>query len=294
MSWVSRRLIKKSELCIVGGTNLLSSRMGFLALWKLMPWDIASLGHVLLLGVGWRDYMGQPDWYTRWMLQRVLSDKYTHSARDSHTLEKLGVAKKRVSNTACPTMWGLTESHCARIPRQKASSAVLTLTFYNQDPENDRAVLDLLQQHYKQVFFWPQQSEDDRYFRSLGVSEIKSIAPNLRAYDRVLESEDCDFVGTRLHGGIRALQKFRRSLILGIDNRATEIAKNFNLPVLGRKNLREIADWIEGDRPTAVSLPVAEIAQWKGQFGSLQAEPSHAHEVSPLATGVLQGEFSKG
>ena len=244
MSWVSRRIIEKSRFCIVGGTNLLSSRMGIKALWKLAPWDLLKVRDVVLMGVGWRDYMGVPDPYTRLILRRVLASDYVHSVRDSYTESKLGFARRKVSNTACPTMWSLTEDHCAQIPTQKAHSAVTTLTWYNPDPVRDRILLSSLKRHYKTVYFWPQQSEDDAYFESLGISGVKSISPSLRAYDGVLQDEDCDFIGTRLHGGIRALQKRRRCLVIAIDNRATEISKDFELPVMPR---RESADSRELD-----------------------------------------------
>ena len=58
MSWVSRRLLQKSAFAIVGGTKLLSSAMGRFSLWKVMPWDVRSLNRTILLGAGWRSYMG--------------------------------------------------------------------------------------------------------------------------------------------------------------------------------------------------------------------------------------------
>ena len=51
-------------------------------------------------------------------------------------------------------------------------------------------------------------------------------------------SENIDYVGTRLHAGIRALQHKKRTIIIGIDNRAIEKAKDFNLTVIDRKNIK--------------------------------------------------------
>lgn len=269
MSWISRRYLKKSSLAIVGGTNLLSPHMGLqgpFAIWKMMPWDILALGHTVLLGVGWYDYMRGPDLYTKWALKRILSKDYIHSVRDRYTKEKLSALGKDLRDTACPTMWSLTPSHCEAIPRRKADKAVTTLTYYRGDPSNDRLMLETLLRHYKEVYFWAQQSDDRGYFESLQVKGIKSISPSVRRYTEFLDSEDIDFVGTRLHGGIRAMHKRKRTLILGVDNRAREIARNSDLPVLDRADVTGIEEWICGDRPTCITLPVAEIAAWKAQF----------------------------
>lgn len=294
MSHVSHRLLRTSDLCIVGGTNLLSAHMGRGGLWRLMPWDLASLRNVMLLGVGWRGYMEGPNAYTRWMLRHILSNGYTHSVRDRYTQDKLSGLNKKVVNTACPTMWRLDESHCRTVPRRKAQSAIATLTYYNPSPENDRALLTTLKQHYKHVYFWPQQYDDDIYLHSLGVDGIRTIAPNLCAFDEVLEGEDCDFVGTRLHGGIRALQKRRRTLIIGIDNRATEIAKNFMLPVLDRECIADTRDWIYAEQATVLTLPLAAIDAWKAQFLSPATDFMPARQMAGSMSAALQSGLSDG
>lgn len=294
MSHVSHRLLRKSDLCIVGGTNLLSAHMGRGGLWRLLPWDLPSMGNVMLLGVGWRGYMDGPNAYTRWMLRQILSNTYTHSVRDRYTQDKLSVLRKNVVNTACPTMWRLDENHCLGIPRHKARCAVTTLTYYNPDPENDRALLTMLKRHYRKVYFWPQQYDDDSYLASLDISGIRSICPNLQAFDETLDGEDCDFIGTRLHGGIRALQRRRRSLIIGIDNRAVEIAKNFNLPVLGRRRIAEVEKWICSEQPTMLNLPVAAIGAWKAQFLGAAQEYTPARHMPTSMTTALQSESTEG
>lgn len=266
LSWVSRKFLKKSSLSIIGGTNLLSPHMGPFALWKMMPWDVLSVNHAVLLGVGWRDYLRGPDPYTKWALNRILAQDYIHSVRDSYTLNKIAGSGKRVYDTSCPTMWSLTDSHCQSIPRRKAAKAVTTLTYYRRNETVDRQVLNILLHHYSEVYFWPQQSDDQAYFESLRVAGIKYIPPSVRRYTAFLNSETVDFVGTRLHGGIRAMQKHKRTLILAVDNRAREIARTSNLPVLDRNDVTGIEEWISGDRPTSVTLPLANITAWKAQF----------------------------
>ena len=294
MSWVSRRIIEKSRMCIVGGTNLLSSSMGIFSLWKLTPWDLSKLSRVVLMGVGWRDYMGNPDMYTRLILRRMMASPYMHSVRDSYTLAKLNFAGGKAINTACPTMWSLTEEHCAKIPRTKGESAATTVTYYNPDPVHDRILLTTLKEHYQRVYFWPQQSEDDAYFRSLGIDGIQSIRPSLKAYDQVLMNEGCDFIGTRLHGGIRALQKGRRCLIIGIDNRAAEISKDSDLPVLLRGKSADLVNWIYGEAPTRVQLPLAAIAEWKAQFIGTESGARSRWAVPKGLTRNLVSEATNG
>ncbi|TOG81065.1 capsular biosynthesis protein, partial [Vibrio parahaemolyticus] len=70
------------------------------------------------------------------------------------------------------------------------------------------------------------------------------IAPSLESFDEVLSSGNVDYIGTRLHGGVRALQKKVRTLILAIDNRAWEKKKDFNLPVVERNDEVAISNFI--------------------------------------------------
>jgi len=75
-----------------------------------------------------------------------------------------------------------------------------------------------------------------------------------------------DYVGTRLHAGIRALQKSRRTIIIGIDNRSLEKAKDFDITVVERKNLNGLKSRIKKPFTTRIKLPKKEIQRWKSQF----------------------------
>ena len=215
--------------------------MGPFGFWRITPWDTFALDHAILLGVGWKNYLPGPNAYTRWMLNRLLSREHLHSIRDTYTKGKLARIARRVVNTACPTMWSLTPAHCAKIPSRKAEKVVTTLSHYRADPTNDRRVLDILAQNYKEVYFWPQQFDDVGYLESLGARNIRRIPPTVSRYDAFLDNEE-------------------------VDNRAAEISKDCNLGVLNRTDMAGIQEWIGGDRPTAITLPTAEIAAWKAQF----------------------------
>ncbi|HJG62994.1 MAG TPA: hypothetical protein K8W21_08480, partial [Enorma massiliensis] len=93
------------------------------------------------------------------------------------------------------------------------------------------------------------------------------LPPSLEALDRVLERDDVDYVGTRLHAGIRALNHGRRSLVVTVDNRARHISQDTGLPTLERTELGEkLTDWINGSYATEIVLPEEAIAAWKAQF----------------------------
>ncbi|HJR34009.1 MAG TPA: hypothetical protein VJ817_03625, partial [Gemmatimonadales bacterium] len=77
-----------------------------------------------------------------------------------------------------------------------------------------------------------------------------------------------DYVGNRLHAGIRSLQKGRRAIILEIDNRATEMGRDVGLPTVERTNFERLEQMIVEPLAIRVRPPLGEIARWKSQFGS--------------------------
>ena len=88
----------------------------------------------------------------------------------------------------------------------------------------------------------------------------------MKGYDSFLESCECDFVGTRLHGGMRALQKKRRAIIIGIDNRAIELNRDFNIPVLNQEKIAGLPELIESEFETKVHLNTENIRKFLSQF----------------------------
>jgi polysaccharide pyruvyl transferase WcaK-like protein len=257
---------RRAALSIVGGTNILKSHMLVRGNWRLTPLDYLAWRNVVLLGVGWQHYGGQADFATRLFFRSVLSSTILHSVRDLHTYEHVREVIPNVVYTACPTMWTLDRQHCRQIPVRKARHAVFAVTYYRPAPEHDRAVFNLLQRHYETVYFWPQQADDMQYLQEIGVTGFVPIPPDVRDYDRLLDTVDIDFIGARLHGGIRALQRRRRALIIPVDNRAAEISVSTDLPVASRTDIDAIERWILEPRPTALNLPTAGIEEWKNQF----------------------------
>jgi polysaccharide pyruvyl transferase WcaK-like protein len=263
----SRKIARRAHVSLVGGTNLLSANWFLRAQWKIGPSDFGRIGRPVLFGTGWRHYQRPTEFLTSWFLRNTLSSRYQHSVRDTYTLERVrAMGIPNVINTGCPTMWQLTPEHCAKIPVDKSPNAMVTVTAYHHAPEADKAWLELVLGAYQKVYFWPQMFDDLEYVRALVGERLEIVDPNLAAFDHALEHFDVDYIGTRLHGGVRALQRGRRALIIEVDNRAAEVARDTRLVTAKREQLPRIQSWIEGSEPLTIAMPWSEIARWKAQF----------------------------
>jgi polysaccharide pyruvyl transferase WcaK-like protein len=261
---LSRRsyyFLRQSDLCLIGGTNVLASKG-----WRLRWRDSIFLKNAICFGVTWGGICPKPSFRDRVLLRRVLDGGQIHSVRDRYTkdlLDQIGVAS---ISTSCPTMWNLSPEHCAAIPPCKAKNVLFTLTAYRCDPTTDRAMIDALKRHYETLHFFPQMHGDYAYFQDLNIAGVRVIGPNLRSYDEFLANEDVDYVGSRLHGGIRALQFKKRTLVIGIDHRSAEIARDTGLPVLRRTEVKELETWVNGRAATIIDLPTENITNWKANL----------------------------
>ena len=255
----------------VCGTNLLKGNM----LLGFRQWDISLLkapfvGKSILIGCGWWQYQKYVDLYSQALLKAVMSKEYIHSVRDKYTQEKLkNIGIRNVINTGCPTMWRFSEEFCSDIPVEKANTVVTTLTDYNRDIQKDTEMIDFLSKNYESVYLWIQGVNDYSYYEELQKAAWKNIVivnPGLENYDALLNAEDIEYVGTRLHAGIRALQHKKRTIILAVDNRAIEKKKDFCLPVLPRENIDELKHVTLCKRNTDIHIPKKEIESFLAQF----------------------------
>jgi len=274
-------------IVLVGGTNLLTSRFRPYNRWSARyncwsnQWsidliDAIRIKNAILLGTGWVQYQGKPDLFSRLIYRAALSSQALHSVRDNYSrsqMIKAGV--KNVLNTNCVTMWPLAEMNMARFPTHQAENALVVLTDYSQQPDTDRQLLELLKFRYKKVYAWPQGTGDADYLDRLGFDGIR-LNRTLGDLDAFIQSEiSFDYIGTRLHGGIRCLQNYRRALIIEVDNRAAEIARDTNLPTVKRKDFDYIERWIQRSQPLDIRLNLDAIQQWRSHTvqlaGSLTA-----------------------
>lgn len=262
MNATERKVALQSDLAIIGGTNLLSSNMPWYQQWKIGPRTSSALKNkVVLMGVGWWQYQDEPNSYTKWILDRVLSKDHVHSVRDEYTMVRLQKLGFEVINTACPTMWHLVGMNPSEA---RPKTCIVTLTDYNKDVAEDQWLLDEVSKYYEDVVVWPQARRDASYARQLS-GPFRLAEPSLQAYDQIL-SQDADYVGTRLHGGIRAFQRRHWGMIIAVDNRALEIGRDTHLPVHARGEREEIANSIKQRAGVAISLPKEAIDSWKKQF----------------------------
>lgn len=271
----SKKHFKLSDFIFYGGTNALTSNINKEKYIGFSPYDLISFNRLSLVGVGWWQYQGKPNLYSRIFLKRLLDNQIIHSVRDSYTQHKLAsIGIENVINTSCPTTWKLDQEHCRKIPKVKSDYAIFTLTDYNKNPSFDKSFIQTLKSTYSKIFFWPQGIGDLEYFSNIDIkmkNDIKILPPNLKSFDDLLQNEKIDYVGTRLHAGIRALQNKKRTLILSIDNRSSEISHDINLNTCKRGDKQKLDFFIKNEMPTNIKLPLNNINIWKSQFGHLQS-----------------------
>jgi polysaccharide pyruvyl transferase WcaK-like protein len=266
------RNLLKSNLVFFGGTNALTSNINQEKYIGFSLNNLLRFNSLILLGVGWWQYQNKPNSYSRFFLRRLLDDSKLHSVRDSYTesmLRSIGI--NNVLNTSCPTTWDLNENHCKNIPSLRSDGVIFTLTDYNKHPKYDFNFIQILQSSYSKIFFWPQGEGDINYLSSLNVDEgnkIIILPPNLRSFNSLLKNYELDYIGTRLHAGIRALQYKKRSLILSIDNRSTEIANDININICPRSDAEGIKFFIENKIDMNIKIRKSQIEIWKNQFVS--------------------------
>jgi polysaccharide pyruvyl transferase WcaK-like protein len=266
-----KSLLKKNldsmKYKFVCGTNLLSkSMLKRTPLWNINIFQSKYLKNCVFLGVGCGTY-GKINWYTKKILKNVLSKDYIHSVRDEEAKKMLEEIGFKAINTGCPTLWGLTKEHCEQIPISKKDEVVFTLTDYKQDFVNDQKLINILNKNYKRVYFWVQGFYDYEYFKQFkNIENIEIIFSDINEYDNFLEKHDCDYVGTRLHAGIKAIQYKKRSIIIIVDNRARSMKRDYNLNCIERENIDKLEEYINSEIETNINLNLNNIEMWKKQF----------------------------
>ena len=264
--------VKNADHKFICGTNLLSNKMYIpWHFWNVNVFNCRCYEDAVLVGVGCSAFAQGSDklhWYSKLLFSKILSRRYKHSVRDERTkriVESI-LGPGSAINTGCPTLWGMTKEHCRQIPTQKARRVVFTLTDYSKDCVHDQNLIDILNRQYEEVYFWPQGAQDMAYFQALAHTEnIRVITPSVAAYGAILQEGNVDFVGTRLHAGIYAMQHKVRAVILAVDNRAADMAETYNLNVLLRDDPR-LEEILCGEIVTDVNIDEQAIDEFKQQF----------------------------
>lgn len=266
--------MKKADYQVVCGTNILCPHVEKYNLWKMEGGaERAAYHDLILLACGWNHYSPDISEESRRLYGSMLSRDHCHSVRDGYTkqrMEEMGF--RNVLNTGCVTFWDIPGETIARIPAEKSSAAVFTLTAHRQDPQRDRFMIETLLENYRSVFFWPQGDRDLDYFRSLmpetepDCNRIRVLERSLQAFEELLERGGTDYVGTRLHGGCHALNMGARTLVVAVDNRAAEIGKDTGLPVIPREQIERLPEHINAPLHVSLNIRAEDIRAWKDQF----------------------------
>lgn len=262
MGWRSHKVARNSGALMLTGTNILSRDIFNLRQWPLRPKDVEIMaGKVIFCGVGWWQYQHDVLDQTVAALKGLAYDGIPVAARDQYTTDTLLAAGIDAVNTSCPTMWRLP----AVLPGVgHRDECVFTLTNYNPDTDQDLLLIDWLASRYQRVWVWPQSAKDERLFRKSRMRDRVAVLPRgLSTLATALQGRD--YVGTRLHAGIRAAQLGSPMVILAVDNRAVEISKDTGLPVLSRNaSLEDLNSHMDKMRePQDIRLPLDTIRLWK-------------------------------
>ncbi|MDV6233176.1 polysaccharide pyruvyl transferase family protein [Rhodococcus cercidiphylli] len=262
----------KCDYLVVTGTNILNQKILRDRQWPLGLRELkAYRGRLVLLGVGWRQYQERPGKRTQKTLNKLLAHQIPVAARDHYTDSKLSELSIDSVNTGCPTTWNLPMS---LPPLGSVDECVFTLTDYNPAWDIDGQVIYDLAARYKTVHAWPQSDGDLSNLNKMSLPANFQISRRgIATLDSLLEGRD--YIGTRLHAGIRAAQHGRAILIIAVDNRAIEIGKDIGLPVVPRQlGPHAIAAAIdERSRQEAlIQIPRRQVERWKLELRSLLRE----------------------
>ena len=259
----------KCDYKFIAGTNLLSSHLlKTCGQWQIGPISAELYKNSILVGVGTTSDNEQPSIYSKLIYKRILRKDIFHSVRDEQSEKILKNMGFHVLNTGCPTLWKFTPEFCKSIPEKKQDNVIISLSGnkYFRDNEKDQSMLNQIEKLYDKKYFWAQTSEDESYFDSLNHSPDYSRVYSLESFSEICRSGGVEYVGTRLHGGVFAIQNGIRSLIIGIDHRARGFKESNNLNVFDRNNMEELTDVLNGSMPTCININQTAIDEFLGQF----------------------------
>ncbi len=265
-------LIRRAHVTFVGGSNLLDASMR-LRSWR-NQWGVGAQTPSLtgrsayvLMGVGLKtSERATASPTAKVLLRRLLRHDVVHAVRDDRSVSLLKQIGLKATNAGCPTLWGANEFPAPN--STPAARCVTTLTCYAKRPSADRAMLDLLRQRYERVSLWPQSEEDVTYLRELDPNgRVDVVAPTLTALRDALLTDGADYVGTRLHGGIRAIQLGARCTIVAVDHRALDLADTCHLPVVRRDDTTvDIERSIDRASGPQAAPPLTRVDEFFAQF----------------------------
>lgn len=266
---ITRRACDEADYKFLCGSSMIKTSLLRLSPdWSLTLSSCPYYKNSIGIGLGIGKNSNHLDFYTKLIYSKIFSKDYIHSTRDEKTkifLEKMGF---KAIDTACPTLWGLTEEVCSTVPTKRKKNVIFTLTYNNPSPE-DKVLIDILSSEYEKLYFWVQGFGDLEYLESLtDISNIEIVGHSLSEFENILNSDnEIDYVGTRLHAGIFAIRHKIRTIIISIDNRTSDMKETYNLPVISRRDIQnDLKSFINSTFETKINIPFDNINKWKEQF----------------------------
>lgn len=252
------------------GTNLLTSNMWrSIRQWPVGPFNRLIYKNCIMMGTGITYDKTKMDLFTRQMYQQILRKDIVHSVRDEKSKKMLEtISGVKAINTGCPTLWGLTPDVCDKIPVKKAKNAVVSVSGYKSqiDKKADQILVDTMEANYDKIYLWVQTIEDEHYYKELNHKKEAVNIYSLYEFKRLCENGNVDYIGTRLHGGIFAMQNLVRTIIIEIDHRASGFREDNHINTISRANIEELEDYLNCDVKTEIVLRESEIKDWLSQF----------------------------
>ncbi len=267
----SRELARRLPVIVVGGTNLLGGTRFGRRLWKLPMRPGPLRRKFVLLGSGLIAPIERQA--ARVLRHQVpfLSRDGMHAVRDVSTakaLEKLGFNNVVVSG--CPTTWHLSRTW-KEAPRNESGIRVpraseLVFTISPADTPETRGAIARAIQVYRHAYLWP-QGVHDHLPSECAAANVSVLPPTLKAFREVLQ-RDVDYLGSRLHGGIYALQHKKRALILAVDHRAIGMGEVSGLPVSPARSFEALERFLQGEMRAKFNVRDEEQRRWRAALRS--------------------------
>jgi hypothetical protein len=269
------RIANQTAYRFIGGTNLLASKAVKKTWYREQHrwnWLFPKLRPVVLLGVGWGSgYPAWSDWRVKVFYHRSLNPHHLHSVRDTFSERMLrGIGIRNVIHTSCPTLWNL--NGFQPNPESAPTDCAFTLTDYCRVPARDEAIIAALARFTPgTLHFFPQGSGDISYLKSLEVpsvvrERIHILEADVAAFGSFLDKNRAHlvYIGTRLHGGVFAMQHSVKALVINVDHRAEEIARDTGLPLILEDPAKGIEAWLSGALHfDPIHLPMENIERWR-------------------------------
>ena len=252
------------------GTDLLSAKISkTFYQWPIGPISSKLYENAIMVGVGTTYESLLPSRYSRLIYDRILRKDIVHSVRDDFSAKFLSTMGYKVLNTGCPTIWRFTPSFCESINPKKQKDVIISLSGNRalKNPSADKQLLLQINKVYDRKYFWIQTIHDEKYLNSLMPNHDYKLLYSLKKFAEVCESGCVDYIGTRLHGGIFALQHRVRAFIISVDHRAEGFRDSFNLNVLDRNQIPELPEIVLKDSPVQIRINMEAISEWCSQFG---------------------------